>query len=101
MADLRVNPQEVEHEEEKREEFRFGVGKHFITYLAVNALIWVIWALIPKAPDTFPWPWVITGGWGVVWLVHAIIVFFSHSPREVAHDEVKREVQEQHLNNPR
>lgn len=40
--------------------------RHLMWYLLVNAMLWVIWALVPgaKGDSAFPWPLWSMLGWG-------------------------------------
>src|SRR5215510_2183804 len=100
MSNLNTNNSQARRAGEKRLDFRLGVIRHAVVFLVVNMLIWLAWPLIPKDPATLNWPLIISGGWLVVLIVHMLIVFVSNSPRQVRQQEMKREIQEQHLHRP-
>ena len=61
---------------------------HFATYLAVNALLVVIWAV--TSPGYF-WPiWPILG-WGIGIAANAAGVFLR--PQEISEERIEREMQ--------
>ena len=61
---------------------------HFATYLAVNALLVVIWAV--TSPGYF-WPiWPILG-WGIGVGANAVGVFLR--PQEISEERIEREMQ--------
>jgi hypothetical protein len=53
----------------KRQEFR----AHLLVYALVNAFLWTIWAL--TMPGGFPWPALVTGGWGIGLIMNAWDVY--------------------------
>ena len=97
MPDIRINPNEVQRQGERRLSFRAGLVIHAAAYMIVNVILWLVWALAPRSATLTGLLLVITFGWLVVLIVHAAIVLLSHSPRQAAHDEVRREVKEQQL----
>lgn len=98
MRNAHIDSNRVEQQVEKRQMFHVGLFMHFTVYVVLNVIVWAIWILIPNKGDSFPvLPLIITAGWTVVLLVHAFIVTVAHSPRQVRHDEIKREVQKQKL----
>jgi hypothetical protein len=65
-----------------------GFWVHFATYLAVNALLVVIWAV--TSPGYF-WPiWPILG-WGIGVAANAVGVFLR--PQEISEERIEREMQ--------
>jgi hypothetical protein len=65
-----------------------GFWVHFATYLAVNALLVVIWAV--TSPGYF-WPiWPILG-WGIGIAANAAGVFLR--PQEISEERIEREMQ--------
>jgi hypothetical protein len=97
MSNVQIDQGEVHHEVEKRKSFWAGVFRHFAVFLVINVIVWPLWTVLVKDPSAFPVPLVITGGWAIVLLVHAIIVFASHKPSEVAQDEVERQAKDQQV----
>jgi hypothetical protein len=101
MRNTHIDNTRVEQQVEKRQMFHMGLFLHFATYVVINVIVWAIWLLIPNKGDSFPiFPLIVTGAWTVVLLVHAFIVTVAHNPRQVRHDEIKREVQKQRLEKP-
>src|SRR5579871_4787803 len=98
MRNVQIDQTSVQHQEEKRRIFHVGLFLHFTVYVIVNVILWAIWLLIPDKSSSFPAiPLIVTGAWTVILIVHALIISVSHTPAQVAHDEVKREVQKQQL----
>ena len=98
MNNTHIDSNKVEHQVEKRQKFHMGVLLHFSVFVVVNLIVWAIWLLIPNKADSFPAiPLIITGAWTVILIVHSVLVGVSHSPGEVRHDEIKREVQKEHI----
>ena len=94
MSTVQINPNKVYHEGSKRKGFRMIVMIHALVFVLSNMLIWLLWLAIPHDANAFPVPIVITGGWLVVLVAHAIIVLVSHTPSEVQRDEIKRQMQQ-------
>ena len=80
-------------EEQRREAIQRIQAKrafwlHFATYLAVNALLVVIWAMTSPA---YFWPiWPILG-WGIAIVANAVRVYVR--PSEISEERIDREVQ--------
>lgn len=55
----------------KKRKFRDDLGG----YVAVNGVIWVIWALTGHSTDGVPWPAWISAIWGFVLLVDALRLY--------------------------
>ena len=61
---------------------------HVAVYLAVNALLVLIWAM---SSATYFWPiWPILG-WGIAIVVHAVRVY--RGPSEISEAQIDREMQ--------
>jgi hypothetical protein len=61
---------------------------HFAIYLAVNALLVLIWAMT-SAESFWPvWPML---GWGIGVVAHAVRVYFG--PSEISEAQIDRELQ--------
>ena len=104
--------EEIRHRVEKRYKERQGFIVHLVVYLIINLLIWGLWWIIPQlgpdawalmelAPDdieffVFPWPLVISIGWGLGLASHYISYYYQHGPgagqREAA---IQREVEQE------
>ena len=64
-----------------------GFWQHFVTYLAVNALLVAIWALTDAA---YFWPiWPILG-WGIGVAANAAGVYLQ--PKGISEDQIAREM---------
>jgi hypothetical protein len=66
------------------------------TYVAVNAALWVIWAIDRSGSDPVPWPVWPTAIWGVFVAMDAVRVFGPwarrmHAP--ISETEIQREIE--------
>lgn len=69
----------------RRRDFMGNVG----TFLFVNGLLWLIWALTGHDTSGFPWPAWVTAIWGFVILMHAFRTFLR---RPITEDDIQREL---------
>ena len=64
---------------------RVGFKNHFIKYIAVNLLFWLVWYFTDAQHERhgLPWPLFPTAGWGIGILVHYLAVYHTrdHSDR--------------------
>ena len=65
-----------------------GFRAHFTVYLAVNALLVLIWAM---TSTTYFWPVWPMLGWGIGVVAHAVSVYMG--PREISEAQIDRELQ--------
>jgi len=72
----------------RKREFR----SHVVVYFAVNALLWLIWALSDDRGDTggVPWPVFVTVFWGFGVAMQA---FSIYGQRPISDQEIDQEVQ--------
>ena len=71
----------------RRIEAKRGFRVHFAVYLAVNAVLVLIWALVS---DGFFWPVWPMLGWGIGVAAHAASVYFG--PSEITEAQIDREM---------
>lgn len=64
-----TSDRELRQRAEARVEAREGFAVHFVVYLAVNALLWGIWA-VSDASLASAWPIFVTIGWGIGVVAH-------------------------------
>jgi 2TM domain-containing protein len=64
-----TNDRELRRRAEARVEAREGFTVHFLVFLAVNVLLWGIWAF-NGANLASPWPIFVTFGWGIGVVAH-------------------------------
>ena len=77
----------VEQRLKKRGEFYI----HLTAYVAVNLALWVVWLLMGSV---FPWPLVLSLGWGVGLFIHGIDVYFATGSRLAAREAaIQREIE--------
>ncbi len=65
-----------------------GFRVHFAVYLAVNALLVLIWAM---TSTTYFWPVWPMLGWGIGVVAHAVSVYVR--PSEISETQIDRELQ--------
>ena len=66
----------VEQQFNKRKEF----SGHLITYILVNALLWVIYG-VTGGIFGFPWPLIVMFGWGSGLVAHVIETYYATGKR--------------------
>lgn len=72
----------------RRIQARRDFGAHVVTYVVVNGLLLVIWALTGGG---YFWPGWVLGGWGIALVLHAWDLFFRHPVTEGdVEDELRR-----------
>jgi 2TM domain len=69
-------------------------GEDAVAFLAVNAVLWVIWALTDRSSDPIPWPLWVTAIWGVFLGADAWRAFapWPRSFRAITEEDVDREL---------
>ena len=79
---------------------RVELLQHGAVYVAVNAMFWFIYAsnmigmISPNDMPSFPWPLIISLGWGAGLFAHAADTFFGGDARSAARERaVQREVE--------
>ena len=65
---------ELRRKAEKIAEEKMGVYIHIPIYLFVNILLYVIW-WTTGGLGTFPWPVIVTIGWGIGVAAHIFVTF--------------------------
>ncbi len=74
----------MSHLENERDEFlwklaakRVKFKNHFIKYISVNLLFWIVWYFIDAQNERhgLPWPIFPTIGWGIGIVVHYVSVY--------------------------
>jgi hypothetical protein len=69
-----VTDDELRRKAEKIAEAKRSVYIHIPIYLFVNILLYVIW-WINSGIGTFPWPVIVTIGWGIGVIAHIFVAF--------------------------
>jgi len=79
----------IEKDFNKRKEFFI----HLSVYLPVNLLFWLAW-LLTRDTVGFPWPLLISLGWGMGLVAHAVDTYFQTGNRIRAREEsIQREIE--------
>lgn len=78
-----TSDRELRRRAEARVEAREGFTVHFLVFLAVNALLWGIWA-VNGADVASPWPIFVTLGWGIGVVAHWWAVYGQDDRRREA-----------------
>lgn len=87
----KMSEEELYHLARKRVQEKKGFYFHFAVYLAVNALLVIIWAFTGAG---FPWFVFPLGGWGIGILFHFWGVFvFSRGTSGWEKKQIEREVE--------
>jgi len=69
----------------RRRDFMGNVG----SYLLVNGLLWLIWALTGHDTSDFPWPAWVSAIWGFFILMHGFRTFLR---RPITEADIQREM---------
>ena len=69
-----TSDEELRRKAEKIVEAKKGVYIHVPIYLIVNILLYVIW-WTTGGIGTFPWPIIVTIGWGIGVVAHILVAF--------------------------
>jgi len=69
---------------------------HLLTYIVINAGLWIIWAFTPQPDGLVPWPLWATAFWGFGLLMRGLGIYGGVNYRARAQREYERLVQEQH-----
>ncbi len=77
--DLALDEASIRKRVEKRIKDRRDFIGHLVSYVAVNAMLWIIFA---SSSADFPWPMFVTFGWGAGIAAHAVTIYFK-SAREL------------------
>jgi 2TM domain-containing protein len=81
------NEEALRAEALKRIKNRLALRSSAASYVVVNALLVVIWAITGRG---YFWPGWILGGWGIGLILHALSVY--RPPRPITDEEVRREM---------
>lgn len=81
---------ELRQRAEARVQAREAFSIHLVVYLAVNLLLWAIWAY-SGADIQAPWPIFVTLGWGIGLVAHWWTVYAQSEDRHAA--AVEKEMQ--------
>ena len=96
MTDAQLDEIVARSEEGRREQALRRLKKrrdfhtHLFAYVAINALVWTVWAVIGVGWHSwFPWPLWITLGWGIGVTFNAWDVYFR---RPISEGEIRHEM---------
>lgn len=83
----------IEQDFTKRKEFLI----HLSVYLPINLLFWLSW-LFTRDFFGFPWPVLLTLGWGIGMVAHAVDTYFQTGGRVTAREAaIQREIERERL----
>lgn len=68
---------------------------HLFTYLAVNALLWAIWAFTGRESDPLPWPVWVGAFWGFGVLINGLSVYGGLGRARLTEREYEKLVHQQ------
>jgi len=71
---------------------------HAAIFVPVNLMLWLIGILTGSIAE-FPWPLIVTIGWGIGLISHGVDVYFKTSERVSRHEEneVQREIERERM----
>lgn len=77
-------------------------GRDAIAYVAVNAILWFVWALADRSSDPIPWPLWVSTIWGILLAADAWRAFapWPRSFRPITEEDVDREVRRLRATSP-
>ncbi len=82
--------QGIERDFNKRKEFLI----HLSVYLPINLLFWLVWLMAGGVQAAFPWPALLTLGWGVGLVAHGVDTYFQTGRRITAREQaIQREIE--------
>ena len=93
LLDPPKTPEEFRSAAIKRLKAKSDFRNHLLIYLAVNALLTVIWATTNAGkpyPQGFFWPVFVMAGWGVAVVINAYVVFQKNPFTD---ERIEREIQ--------
>lgn len=69
-------------------------GRDAVAYVAVNAILWLVWALTDRSSDPIPWPLWVSAIWGILLAADAWRAYapWPRGFRPITEDDVEREV---------
>jgi hypothetical protein len=75
---------------ERKRKFFADLG----SYLAVNALLWAIWAMFDRSTDGLPWPAWVSIIWGCFLLLDALrlVQIWSRLGRPITETDIEDEI---------
>ncbi|SNR67828.1 MULTISPECIES: 2TM domain-containing protein [Hymenobacter] len=68
---------------------------HLFTYLSVNALLWIIWAITDRQSSPLPWPVWSTVFWGIGVFLNGLGVYGGLDRGNLSEREYERLVRQQ------
>ena len=101
MSNNQIDYDEIRQRAEKRVQARAELVLHLAIYLIVNLILWALWFIglnaLHWAVLEFPWPILVTLGWGIGLAIHGVVVYtqtnMMDAMREAAiQQEVEREM---------
>ena len=85
-----VSEDDIRRKIEKRYEARGALIQHAISYLLTNIVLWAIWLFTIAS---FPWPFFVTGFWGIGLLSHFVDYHNKHGKgAQKRQEEIEAEV---------
>ena len=87
---LATSPEGLHEQALRRVKKRRDLHTHAFAYVAVNVLLWGIWAIIGLTSGSwFPWPLWVTLGWGIGLAFNVWDVYFR---RPITEEEIRTEM---------
>ena len=71
---------------------RRGFQIDLLLYVIINVALWALWLLLwPEDYSSFPWPILVTGGWGIGLIAHGVLTWWTLSGADDA--AIEREME--------
>jgi len=81
--------QSIQRDFNKRKEFLI----HLAVFIPINLLFWLVWRTVGSA-EGFPWPVLLTFGWGIGLIAHGVETWFQTGSRVTSREAaIQREIE--------
>jgi len=101
MSNDNIDYEAIRQRAEKRVRQRVEFVQHLSVYVIINLILWALWLVAASAIQSpivhFPWPILVTLGWGIGVAIHGMVVYTQTSMMDVMREsaieqEVRREM---------
>jgi hypothetical protein len=76
----------------KRLHQKRGFQGMLVSYVVINAFLWILWAITDSNKSGIPWPLWVTLGWGIGVVMSAWSIY---GQKPITEDAVQREMEKQ------
>lgn len=92
MSDDEKIPMSIEERVQKRINQRYKFYRDLLSFVGVNAFLWIIWFLTDNSRSGVPWPLFVTFFWGIGVVSDAMKVLGEPRLEEMREREYQREL---------